>query len=570
MPESDKVVQLPSTAPEVSPEERARRLTAEVQRLARMSSTEWLYYLESGDIARKYEIESRKLKEMIEATIKVNEKKEREVKVDNHRAEQRAERKQERDERLARQKADREQDLIRREAERIRKEVARIEREQESKRKKCAAVFAEIADLPRMTHEVRLAEAAKRLGEDLETLREEFEVYRADRGIPAELEAWPESVDTAELLAEIENKFRRYVVVSDVIASATALWVAFTYLIEIAVHAPKLLYHFPEKDAGKSTALGVLRWMVQRPYPAVEATGAAIYRVVDRLKPTLLLDEADKLFQRNTMLAHVVNASWTNGGQKIPRVGPGGVVVEYDPYSTQAIAMKGLDLPDTTLSRCIPCMIWPKLPSEKVDDFSYVDDLEFMTIRRKLARWAVDNAAVLRDAAPTPAPGFNNRIRQNWRVLLATADLAGGNWPKPARVAALELRKQDSGVPTDGLKALAAMYDLLRNREKITSKEVCETLTADLSSEWCNFRGRGPITQAQFAALLKPYQIYTAKLTELNGYRREQFKTAFARLLQNPTKDPEIRSPPGAKQQKSRKKIRGRRTVLPVSRESTR
>ena len=105
--------------------------------------------------------------------------------------------------------------------------------------------------------------------------------------------------------------------VSNAIAATTALWVAFTYVVEIAMHAPKLLFHFPERDAGKSTALGALRHMVQRPYAAVEATGAAIYRIVDRLKPTLLLDEADKLFQRNTMLAHIINTSWTNSGQKI-------------------------------------------------------------------------------------------------------------------------------------------------------------------------------------------------------------------------------------------------------------
>ena len=130
-----------------------------------------------------------------------------------------------------------------------------------------------------------------------EILIEEFEVFFAARSIPEELEPWPDPVDTAELLAAIEAKFRRYVVVTDAIAAATALWVAFTYIVEIAVHAPKLLFHFPEKDAGKSTALGVLRWMVQRPYAAVEATGAAVYRIVDRLKPTLLLDEADTLFR---------------------------------------------------------------------------------------------------------------------------------------------------------------------------------------------------------------------------------------------------------------------------------
>ena len=49
------------------------------------------------------------------------------------------------------------------EAERARKEAERIEREQEERRKKLETVFAEIADLPRMTHAARLKEAAARL-----------------------------------------------------------------------------------------------------------------------------------------------------------------------------------------------------------------------------------------------------------------------------------------------------------------------------------------------------------------------------------------------------------------------
>ena len=65
-------------------------------------------------------------------------------------------------------------------------------------------------------------------------------------------------------------------------------------------------------------------------------------------------------------------------------------------------------------------------------------------------RWAlVDNAAALRDSNPEPAPGFNNRIKMNWKILLAIADLAGGDWPKRARAAALELReRRRAGEPT--------------------------------------------------------------------------------------------------------------------------
>jgi hypothetical protein len=302
MSRDEKIVDFPKAAPE----EQARRLQIEVERLARQSPTEWMFWLDGA--AEKHGIASTKLKAMIEATIEANEKKAREDKAEDRLREQRAEKKEKKESTARREeerKRQREQERADKEAESARKEAERIEREQEIRRKKREAVFAEIADLPRMTHAARLKEAAARLGEDPETLIEEFEVFFAARSLPAELVPWPDSVDTAELLAGIEAKFRRYVVVPDSIAVATALWVAFTYLVEIAVYAPKLLFQFPEPEAGKSTALHVIRWMVQRPYLAVEATGAAIYRIVDRLKPTLILDEADTLFERSTVLAHM-------------------------------------------------------------------------------------------------------------------------------------------------------------------------------------------------------------------------------------------------------------------------
>ena len=359
---------------------------------------------------------------------------------------------------------------------------------------------------------------------------------------------WPDSVDTAELLAGIEAKFRRYVVVPDSIAVATALWVAFTYLVEIAVYAPKLLFQFPEREAGKSTALHVIRWMVQRPYLAVEATGAAVYRIVDRLKPTLILDEADTLFERSTVLAHILNSSCDNSGAKIPRVGPRGEVVEFDVYGTQAISMKGLNMPGTTLSRCIICMIWPKLPSEVVDDFNKRDDEEFVTLRRKLLRWSVDNAVTLQ--AATPEGQFNNRIRNNWQSLWAIADLAGGEWPKRARAAALEL-ETERDEPSEGLRLLAAIRDIFGTREAMTSADICAALVVDPSGEWANFRDKGPISQTQLAVLLKDYRIRTEKVSpagiRLNGYFCAQFKNAFARLLQKPAREPDIRTESVAK-----------------------
>ena len=45
----------------------------------------------------------------------------------------------------------------------------------------------------------------------------------------------------------------------------------------------------------------------------------------------------------------------------------------------------------------------------------------------------------LRTARPALPEALNDRAQDNWEPLLGIADLAGGDWPKAARDAALEL-----------------------------------------------------------------------------------------------------------------------------------
>jgi hypothetical protein len=150
------VVEFPLTS-----EERARRLQVEVERLARQSPTEWLFWLDN--VAKKHGIEPGKLKTMIEATVKANEKKARADKAEERQREQRAE-KQRTNER-------REQDRQQREERRAQQEADKeAEREQREREKE----LAEIAKLPSAVHEQKLAALAERLDEDLDFLRQEL------------------------------------------------------------------------------------------------------------------------------------------------------------------------------------------------------------------------------------------------------------------------------------------------------------------------------------------------------------------------------------------------------------
>ena len=68
---------------QVSPEERARRLKIEVDRLAKLPEVEWRYYLFDRGLAEKHGLSPADVKTIVEATIRANEKKAREDKAED-------------------------------------------------------------------------------------------------------------------------------------------------------------------------------------------------------------------------------------------------------------------------------------------------------------------------------------------------------------------------------------------------------------------------------------------------------------------------------------------------------
>jgi hypothetical protein len=269
-----KIVEFPKA--ELPPEERARRLKIEVERLAQMPPTEWLYYLEQGDIAKKHDVPPATLKEMIETTIKANEKRAREDRAENRRSEQRVEK--------ARTRARREEESARREQERANKEVARKQKEKNR-------AFAAIIKLPKGEREAKLRELAKKLDEDVELLRDELIrlVGDAEEKIKSgEVEPWLEPVDTRVLLSELETQFRRYIIVHrEPVAIAITLWICFAWCHEIATYSPILVIQGGDTATAKTTASKVIELLTPRAYGGHSADRAA--RLRGQLRKAIVL-----------------------------------------------------------------------------------------------------------------------------------------------------------------------------------------------------------------------------------------------------------------------------------------
>ena len=175
----------------------------------------------------------------------------------------------------------------------------------------------------------------------------------------------------------------------------------------------------------------------------------------------------------------------------------------------------------------------------EVEAFMFTDAPEFLELRRKLLRWSADHATTLAEAKPALPPGLGNRAAANWRLLLAIADHAAGDWSKRARSAAIQISRkpQEMSIGLSLLEALRGLRAKGGNRESIASATIVQALIADKDSEWCEYKGRGSITQRQVAALLKNYRIFPRTIhptgkadASPRGYAWRDFDDAFARF----------------------------------------
>jgi hypothetical protein len=407
------------------------------------------------------------------------------------------------------------------------------------------AEIERLAKLPRIEYSRTRKDAAKRLRLSVAVLDKEVNEHGtqcAEESSPSawphwEVEPWAEPVDSERLFREVTERILKHVVLTADQAMAVALWVMFTWVHDkAAVHSPLLLVTSPEPNCGKSTMLGLIGYLVRRSIVSVSIKGPALFRSIEKWQPTFIIDEADTALANNDDLKEVVNSGWTRG-QSVVRCDP--ETYEPRPFSTfapKAIGMRGRNLPDTTLSRAVIIEMQRKLPGERVTDFDHTDDPHLKELRRKLSRWAEDHGEQLASDMPMIPDGFHNRVRADWKLLLAIAELAGT--ASKARKAAMAVENVQATFETSlGVELLhdaRAFFEANPERDAVFTKELIEWLVAAPERPWGAYgRARKPITDRQIAKLLGAYRIISGTVrvgaVTNKGYRREHFEEAWKR-----------------------------------------
>jgi Protein of unknown function (DUF3631) len=323
-----------------------------------------------------------------------------------------------------------------------------------------------------------------------------------------------------------------------------ALWAAHTHAIEAADTTGYLAATSAVKRSGKSRLLEVIELLVRSPLPTASISDAALYRAIDALSPTLILDEADGIFgKRNANeredLRRLLNAGWRRGAVARRMGGPRMTTLEEFPvFCPKAFAGIGDYLPDTLSDRAIWIRLERRTREEPVERFRRREaGPEGERLRDDLADWLEPQIDYLRAARPALPEKLDDRAQDFWEPLLAIADLAGEEQSERAREVAVELSTGETRLDDSvSVQLLADIRTIFTETgvQRFKTSELIDALGKIEESPWGDWYGKA-ITPQALSRLLKPYRIRTMPVwvegRTTRGYKVEQFAEAFLRVL---------------------------------------
>jgi hypothetical protein len=418
-----------------------------------------------------------------------------------------------------------------------------------------------LAALDPFVYEVTRAEAAKRLGMRAHVLDRVVRKKRRELGLETDndddgqgravkivdVSPWHEPVDGDRLATTLAAVVKTYAVLSDAAADAIALWTLHTWMVSNFTISPRLAVVSPTKGCGKTTVLRLLSKLVRRPKRAGSISPSALFRVVEKFRPTILLDETEKYIEPNSDLHALLNEGHCIGGTVLRVLGEKKLELrEFAIFSAVAYARNGR-LPDDLQQRSIVIEMQRRRANEALADLRDDRCQHLHDVARMCARWAEDVAAHLGDYSDPDMGELINRNADNWRCLFALADLIGADWPERIREAAAILtpRESESTGPMLLSDIKAVFAGQKTEPDRIWSEDLCEGLAAMEGRPWAEWKAHKranakPITKNQLARLLEPFHIKPDSVRRTmedgntktkKGYYLHQFKEAFERYL---------------------------------------
>ncbi|WP_331731234.1 DUF3631 domain-containing protein [Streptomyces sp. NBC_00859] len=372
-------------------------------------------------------------------------------------------------------------------------------------------------------------------------------------------------IDGAALLSQVEAFHRRFNAFPvEAAYVAVTLWDAHAHLLDCFDATPRLAFLSPEPASGKSRALEIVETLVPYPMVAVNASASALFRAVSGLeaRPTILFDEIDTVFGpkagENEQLRGFLNAGHRRSGVMYRCVGDGSnqQVQEFPSFCAVAVAGLG-SLPDTILTRSVIIRMRRRARNERVEPFRQrVHESEGHALRDQLALWADSVRERVDGAFPQMPDEVTDRPADVWEPLLAVADAAGGDWPKRAREACVDLvnaaKVDDKG--SVGIRLLTDLRDQVFNGiDRLPTVAILDRLHSLDEAPWADMGGR-PLDPRGLSKMLREYMTgdnapiaarnIKAGTSVMKGYYATDLHDAWQRYCPPPAESPLLPLPP--------------------------
>ena len=329
-----------------------------------------------------------------------------------------------------------------------------------------------------------------------------------------------------------------------------ALWAAHTHALAAAASTPRLAFLSPEPGSGKTRSLELLELIVHRGTHTLSMTPASLFRIVEAVRPTILLDEVDAIFGSHASKDHedlraLLNAGHRPGAAVLRVIGDGGNIRAHEFKAYCPVALAGLGyLPTTIASRSITIPMRRRAPDEHVRPFrERVTRPEGEALRRRLAAWVSRHADAIPEAPRLPV-GVTDRPADCWEPLIAVADAAGGAWPDLTRNACVAIVKDTTAADDQslGVRLLSDIRTAFGTDSRLATATLLERLAAVDDAPWCEqLDGRSDKARGSWLARkLKPYGISPRAVRigadHPRGYDAQDFADAWRRYLREPAR----------------------------------
>lgn len=170
----------------------------------------------------------------------------------------------------------------------------------------------------------------------------------------------------------LESFFLDYVILPVGVPFVLAVWALGTYVFDIFDSYGYLSVTSPTKRCGKTRLAEILELLCARPLMSVNVSEAALFRSIAEDQPTVIIDEAEALRNRNSersqYLLSILQAGFRKGAVVLRCVGQDHEVEKFPVYCPKIVLAIG-SFPDTLRDRSVLISMRQRLPDEELSRF---------------------------------------------------------------------------------------------------------------------------------------------------------------------------------------------------------